>query len=60
MRPMARGHRVGQRGADGNLDPLDRIHDQQPQLPIEDVAVKNLVERDAWFEIMPVGPVAAD
>ena len=59
MRPVARGNCVRQRGPHRNLDPLDRIH-HQPQFPIEDIAVEDVGERDAWFEIMPVGPIAAD
>ena len=58
MRPVARGNCVRQRGPHRNLDPLDRIHDEQPQLPVEHVAVQNLIERDAAFEVVPVRPGA--
>ena len=51
---MAGSDGIGQRGAHRNLNPLHRVHDEQPQLPVENIAVENLIERDTRFEIVPV------
>src|SRR5208282_2568952 len=35
-------------------------NDEQPQFPVKDVAIENIVERHAWLEIVPPGAGAAD
>lgn len=44
VRPIARGHRIGDCDPGGDLDALDGVHDQKPQLAVEDVQVQDGVE----------------
>src|SRR4051812_28147288 len=60
VRSVASSDRVRHRSAKRNLDPLHRVHDKQPQLSIEDIAVKDVVEGDAGPEIMPISARASD
>lgn len=50
VRPIALGHRVGDCDPGGDLDALDGIHDQKPQLPVEDVQIQDSIERDTVAE----------
>jgi len=50
MRPIALGHRFGDCDPNGDLDALDGIRDQKPQLPVEDVQIPDGVERDTVAE----------
>ena len=54
-----------ERGSDGDLHALDGVHHSQPELPVEDVAVPDYVERGArdegavcLLERVPVGTEA--
>lgn len=43
---------VGETGPEGHLNPLDGIHDQKAQFPVEDVNIQNIAEGDAVVEGM--------
>lgn len=46
------GHVVGQRRADGDLDALEGVHDDQAQRAVEDVEVEHVVEGGAIAQAM--------